>query len=250
MDNQELVRYKDEYNKLMSKWAEEGAQWYHSLGFTEIPNFYMDGVLDLKTWQKETKRLLFVLKEPHEKSANDVNKDDKNSYVSYDISYDNGDNGKYGIVNFVSFKSNNSDPWPGNGFWKRIPAVAQCILDNQGLDEAIENMSDKYKRWEYLERIAVVNLKKYPGGETVCSGKSMDNGHYLLHAGKDFLKLKKQIAGLKPNVIVCCGESVDSVVRLIMGEEAKIVSIHHPSFSGFTTKKTTDGIDAARKLVN
>lgn len=242
MDNQELVRYKDEYDNFMKEWAIEGAKWYGSLGFSKsIPNFYLDGIFCPEKWFNNEERILFVLKEPHENPASNIGKGED--------SYDEDNQ----IVKFISKESSNSDPWNGSGFWPRIPAFANCVLDEE--KSGYEEIEEKDKRDEILKKIAIINLKKYAGGARADSQESCDTGHFLIHASKFAERLKQQIAYLDPTLIVCCGSDVDNAVRFLSLNKKenkttyKMVSVCHPSYGRYKDEKYKDSFTNAIKAI-
>ena len=107
----------------MHKWNNAVRDWLKKSSKNDRANFYMDGIIDPKTWfaQDNTCRPLFILKEVHESS--DFRHSNQSLMIDFVATYENetercDDDTRYAY-----------DIWDGNlTTWRKIGALANGIL--------------------------------------------------------------------------------------------------------------------------
>lgn len=162
----DAVTYKLRNDDLFARWQE------HGLHKDVIP-FNKDGIVDPEIWFQQNTRVLYLLKEAYHKKQ----------YESYDLAQELHD----------------YDPW--DTMWLRVAEWSYGIRNtskNIIADYAeIYCDSDKQKRKQEIQRIAVVNIKK-SGGQNSSSEENLQ-----LYADSDDELLTEQIDLINPTVIVC-----------------------------------------------
>lgn len=93
----------------------------------------------------------------------------------------------------------------GRGYtWDNITRWTEGILD-RGIDWAELKIITEERRKETLRKIAVVNLKKTPGGSSA-SIKSIQAA-----ARRDRERIEEQLSLYDPDYIICCGTGVGDI---------------------------------------
>lgn len=219
--------YITKNDELMANWEKACREWLREKKKEDkriIPDatFYKDGVFDPVVWFSENNqcRPLFILKEVHEKPLRE-----KRLFVNF--------LGSYKGINDRDFCQEKADYdlWDGERTWRRLAMLAQGLLQVQESNEypnyelfdkpqfdidniPIEDESlSKYR--SVLGRIAVINLKKMPGGSSDNSQESKRTICYPEHVKRYSDKLKYQIGLIDPTIIVCCG--ITSVMQCVNG---------------------------------
>jgi hypothetical protein len=153
---------KEKEKILFSKWKEKRQK------------FVPDGIVDELKYNSSSKKVLYLLKE--------VN-GGKNRNSNWDLRSFLKDGGR-------------RQTWDNIAIW-------QFGINNLDHDfkwnELISNSKDESFRKIQLEGIAVINLKKEPGGHTANSKLIWD------YSWKDREFIKEQISIYKPEIIICCG---------------------------------------------
>lgn len=191
-----------------------------------ISGFISDGIVDSEKWFSENgEKILFLLKEAYSK--------DKSQ--------------EWNLSNWLCGKKcmegcdNCENCWPSGKTYNHVAEAAYMILNpSLGFDDWLGIRSKKileYKkaRKKILEKIAVVNIKKYDG-ENISSSSSL-NTHLKNHGEL----LRKQIENIAPTVIICGGtykylkellglEELDNEFNggTMLGN-IKVIAAYHPS---------------------
>jgi hypothetical protein len=137
------------------------------------PGFVQDGVVSEEDYLQSSLKLLFVLKE-----VNDSN------------------GGGWDLRDFVR-EGGRRQTWDNITRW--VDGIRRLKEEIPWTEHA---EVDEEKRCRVLKSIAVVNLKKSPGGHTTDSAALVK----IATEDKDFLN--RQLALYDPDVIICCGTSL------------------------------------------
>lgn len=151
---------KEKEKELFARWRTERGYKY----------FISDGVLDEAEWNKQSCKILFVLKEANWENSN---------------------------ADLCEFLLSESSP----SYWKTWNNVARWIkaLIEKGEYPRYVSKSDK-SYW--LRKAAVMNLKKV-GGDSVAEDETIRD-----YSKADRKYLKEQIELYAPDIIICCGRGV------------------------------------------
>ena len=197
-------QYKDEHKKLMDQWENECRKWFaeetdsHSALLNANTNFFEDGIIDPDMWfSNEYIRPLFILKEVHDT-----------------------DEQKHLRINFVAMKENpNCDIWNRKGMWHALGTLAKGIIEHlEGnaipmYEELYSDSIEEYRKT--LRKIAIVNIKKAPGGGNTETAESQQTKHFTCHACRFKDNLRKQILLTNPTVIICCSPDVAACFDIV-----------------------------------
>lgn len=217
-----LVReYEENINKLFNEWIENSH-------FKNGEVFVKDGVINPDVFYSSNLRPLFLLKEAYGKSKDDCN-------IAEEHNCNTGEN---------CIQKNKT--WPNISRW----TYALMNTTKEKSAEYVELDCFKYKKNEYLQRIAVVNIKKLSGTSISIS----KNLKYFVK--QDAEKLRSQIEIIKPTVIVCgytlsylkkilnLGNEYDEKFKKdhfarikINGENVLVLDCYHPSNWKYTSKQ-------------
>lgn len=180
-----MKNYQEQEKALWIKMKEE-------LRKEGIKGFYEDGIVDFASWNEAKIKIIFLLKEP----------------VNRDV------NANKSLIPFVQAGA----PKRTDRTWRNISRWVYSAFHAQEhflYEEKVKSIGDTpNSRKEWLKYIAVVNLKKQPGGSTT-------NTQVLL---EDFEKhyakwLPKQLHIYDDaDVIVCCGEGVKDCLIHVFNE--------------------------------
>jgi len=167
-----IEKYDFEQKQQFVNWSEKPR--HKGLIFNE------DGIINPNVWYNQNKKVLFVLKEAyHEQVQNE-----------------NGCQ-PYNLAKELSTKG----PW--NSIWNRVAEWSYGIHNTTYENIALYNYNlgeenSKTIMNEYLNRIAIINIKK-SGGRSKSESKDLD-----IYAKEDAEELRKQIFDIiLPNIIVC-----------------------------------------------
>lgn len=144
-------------------------EWYNAR--KNYAPFIDDGIFDPKSFNTQSNKILFILKEAH---------------------WDGVPGQRENLCSILLH--NNGNSWKS---WNNIARWTKAILDNGSYSE---NISCE-ERHNTLHRIAAINLKKQAGGNRA-KGKSL-----IEFAINDAEFLKRQIDEIAPDIIICCGYS-------------------------------------------
>lgn len=139
-------------------------EWREKQGY---PCFMSDGVFDEEEWNKQTYKILFVLKEA------------------------NWENGNVDLCEYLLSE-------PKSSYWKTWNNIARwtkAILEG---GEYLHSVSKADKSY-WLRKIAAINLKKVGGGSVA------ENDKIYSYAESDREFIKRQIELYTPDIIICCG---------------------------------------------
>ena len=182
--------------------------------------FYMDGLFDPGKWFKDGNNIspLFILKEVNQVVVEDVSR-----------------------ISFIGTDESQSDAWNEVMMWRRLCALARGVFDLLELGKRTDYRiyskgSEKEAYHKMLRRIAVINLKKLPGGKSAGSSKSKAYGIYEEHARYFVDLLADEIELINPTVIiVCCSEGDSKFVLQLLknhnGNSTPVIEGRHPSRS-------------------
>lgn len=147
-----------------------------------VKGFYEDGIVNFKCWNDAKIKIIFLLKEPVDKDVN-ANKS---------------------LISFVQAgaKKRTDRTWRNITRWVYSAFHTQEHLPYEEKVKPIGNTSNSRKEW--LKYIAIVNLKKQPGGSTTKTQALVEEfkEHYARWLPKQ-LRIYDDA-----NIIVCCGEGV------------------------------------------
>lgn len=162
-----IQQYKTEIEKLFNEWETRE----HHKGKI----FVRDGVINPEVFYSSDFRPLFLLKEAY-------GKDESNNDIA-----------KEHNINFGEDCKQKNRTWPNISRW--IYAMLNTTKEKPAEYTELDCFTDKKN--EYLQKMAVVNIKK-SNGTSLTSSKSLN---YYLEEDKDLLAL--QISLIKPTIIVC-----------------------------------------------
>ena len=148
---------KEKERNLFSIWKEEQGYEY----------FIYDGVFDAEELNRQTHRILFVLKEANWENAN------------------------ADLCEFLLSESS-------SGYWKtwnNIARWSKAILEGGNYPKYISKSDKTY----WLKKVIAMNLKKVGGDDTA------EDEVIYSYAHRDRKFLKKQIELYAPDIIICCG---------------------------------------------
>lgn len=215
--------YESKIKALMAKWKKS----HEKNANVQNINFIDDGIVNPEKWfnpankQFKGKKILFLLKEAYSKD------DEKASWPLTDwLRTEHPIDGKHKI-------------------WKRVVEWTYALVNTNSKKIpkfSEKEIKDNYN--EYLENIAVVNIKK-------SCGKSNSNmGEILKYAEQDKDFLSKEIELIDPDIIVC-GYSIQALMKVfdlkikensgyysenwfyvtdeIFGKKRIILDFYHPS---------------------
>jgi hypothetical protein len=170
-------------------------------------NYVADGIVDENQWATETRKILFLMKEP-----NDPGNENDWSLVKGFL--DRGAVDEKGNPYFAT--------WGMVSWWTRglLDGFAKWTQVQQGFDAYSPD-----QRAEYLRRIAVVNLKKSGGEGQTPIGSLLERVELLKQP------LIDQISSIAPDLLICCGTTEEVKQGLFRGE--------------LTWKKASNGVEWA-----
>ena len=208
----------------MQKWEEDSRKWLKENEKAYKATFYRDGIFNPNRWFNNDIRPLFILKEVHE--AKDLCLEEKR-------------------INFVEMKEEDDfDPWDGKTvMWRRLGTLAKGVLYfNNYHGEVLEyqlfpnNEQGLAEHRETLENIAIMNLKKYPGGSNTGHDKSRQTIDFTVHAENYADFLRKQIEIMDPTIIICCGKNIVKSClekyEIVIDNSIPVIDTYHPSNAG------------------
>lgn len=139
-------------------------------------DFFKDGIVCPEEWEKTQIKILFVLKEVHNK-------------------------GSRGIYNFLESDDIQNGYKEKSTMWRKVISLAYGILNYktvcfEDIDQKMVKDNEKLYT-DIVKKIAIMNIKKSGGGSTVDS-------LYTKQAKKFGDKIKKEIEIISPDIIVCC----------------------------------------------
>ena len=204
---------KEKEKVLFARWKEERGYKY----------FISDGILDEDEWNRQTYKILFVLKEA------------------------NWENGNADLCEFLLSESSPSY-WKT---WNNVARWAKALLEQGDYPRSVSKADKSY----WLRKVATMNLKKV-GGDAVAENETIRE-----YAEKDRRYLKEQIELYNPDIIICCGrgngknadilhdivsdssqvsewkepitdKKYNYFVAKIDGKQVPIVSFYHPQMRG------------------
>lgn len=143
--------------------------------------FVADGVVDEQAYISSSRRLLFVLKE-----VNDP------------------DGGEWDLREFIR-QGGRPQTWNNITCW--VEGIRNISVDIPWTD--LEQV-DEERRQKTLRSVAVINLKKSPGGYTA------DAGALYKVADEDKLFLNRQFSLYEPDIVVCCGSITSDVFHSLV----------------------------------
>lgn len=147
--------------------------------------FISDGVFDEEEWNKQSCKILFVLKEA------------------------NWENGNEDLCRYL-LSEKSSTYWKT---WNNVARWTKAILEG---GEYPPNVSKADKTY-WLRKVAAMNLKKV-GGDAVA-----ENDTIYSFAQRDKVYLKRQIEIYEPDIIICCGrgegKNADILHDVVFAEE-------------------------------
>ena len=186
--------FSAKYEDLMKRYEAYGRQWLRDNGYESRATFNRDGIKNTDKWFATGNefRPLFVLSEVHDEEFLLEEKTER----------------------FVD--GENTDFDKGELTWRKIVSLSRGLKIAQETNETAEyklfSGDDEYQ--EYLNDIAVINLKKFSGGINIGSDKSKSTGVYNLHINDGFTALlEEQIALINPTMIVCCGGKIFDLLK-------------------------------------
>lgn len=175
-------------------------EWYNAR--KDYSPFVDDGIFDSKTFALQKNKILFVLKEADWSGVPGQRED----LCSILLNKDGG-----------SWKT-----------WNNIARWSKAILDG---GDYSENISCE-ERHNALRRIAAINLKKQAGGANA-------NGQKLIDFAKaDAEFLKRQIAEIAPDIIICCGFSRPKSNAEILYDDV-LFTDNKPEWKSFSVTQKT-----------
>lgn len=151
---------KEQEKELFARWKTERGYKY----------FISDGIIDESEWNKQSCKILFVLKEA------------------------NWENGNADLCEFLLSESSPSY-WKT---WNNVARWTKALLERGEYPRYVSKSDKSY----WLRKVAVMNLKKV-GGDAVAENETIRE-----YAEKDKVYLKKQIELYNPDIIICCGRGV------------------------------------------
>lgn len=160
--------------------------------------FIRDGVVNLNVWEKQDKRIAFLLKEAY------------------------GDNSEWDLKEMLRVKS----PW--SSIWRRVAEWTYGI-QNTTVDKIAKYEPEKISMEEnnmLLNQIAVFNLKK-SGGEPQSNPNEIK-----AYANADRIEIKRQLELINPDIVVC-GNTM-SALNQIYDCSIKTESSHNDNWYYFT----------------
>ena len=217
-------QYKDEHKKLMDRWESECRKWFaeeienNSQPLNINANFFEDGIFDPSIWfSNKSFRPLFILKEVH----------------------DNGTQESKRINHVAMCEDKTYDIWnrQGRGMWRSLGALAKGMfkyLEEDKLPAYEELYAEDIEEYRtILRKIAIINIKKVPGGGNVNAKESIQTKCFTCHANKFKANLKEQISLINPTVIIFCGTDVPGCFDIIDGKlyGIPVVAGLHPAIS-------------------
>lgn len=200
--------------------------------------FFRDGVVNESKWNEaDNIKVLFLLKE--------VN--DQCEYSEEEIL----ENGWLSLVN----KKDVPDIFE-EYMWRKLAfiykGICEAIKNDCEADpeqwtyfrtEEGKNSFSKEEQEYWINKVAVMNLKKLGGGGYADKEKSSYTVHYKEHCEEFALQIKEQIEMISPDIIVCCSPEVyDNLNRKVFGFKKKqgnfpiynenilIVEGYHPTY--------------------
>jgi len=135
------------------------------------PDLVRDGIVDADAYAESAPRLLFVMKEVNDPGGG---RWDLREFLAEGGRTQSWDNVTRWVLGIRSL--------PDDIAWEQIAKVSETL------------------RSQTLKTIAVMNIKKSPGGHTAI------NDHLLLAAKDDAALLREQFSLYEAEVVVCCGE--------------------------------------------
>lgn len=214
----------EERNKFFEEWAnlhhtqETDDEYYEyhkkkkgEKGYIPKDNFYYDGILFEDKYANASKKILFIAKECN---AYDINK----KYDAIDKITTDDD---FWARNEVTEIAENRASY--SVFLHGLAMLANAILNN--------NYTTPNKDITALYNAALINLNKR-GGYNYCVWETLEG-----YVKKYQKQIRKQIDYINPDEIVCCGESVNKLVKQYHLADNRIVKCaFHPSYFAISDK--------------
>ena len=207
-----MKRIKEQYcmkiEELFKTWCQK------SLSYSDDKekHFYKDGIVDENIWFSENNnfRPLFILKDVNGNGAADCAT----------------------VTNFV--KDNDDDIQKGvEKTWRRLVTLAEGLYKVYAKDQHVQkyeligvDQDGKTRYKNALNRIAIMNLKKQEGKESI-SDKTLRC--YICRYKDEILK---QIELINPSVIICCGTTIKPICDefgIFTELNDKVIVTQHPS---------------------
>lgn len=151
---------KEQEKELFARWQTERGYKY----------FISDGVLDEVEWNKQSYKILFVLKEA------------------------NWETGNADLCEFLLSESSSSY-WKT---WNNVARWTKALIEKGEYPRSVSRSDKSF----WLRKIAAINLKKV-GGDAVAEDETIRE-----YAERDKSYLKEQIELYNPDIIICCGRGV------------------------------------------
>lgn len=156
-----------------TKWWKEFISLKHWKEHREYSAFIQDGIVDLETFCREDKKLLFILRDMNHSSGD---------YSLVDDLYDHGS---------------------GYKTWNNVARWIIALLDGQ--QNYPRDISTK-QRTTQLRRVAVMNIKKEGG----CNRAYREQLANAIEQDREYIL--NQIYMYQPDMIICCGFSSSSLI--------------------------------------
>lgn len=161
----------------------------------ELGQFVPDGIVDYEMFETAERKVLFVLRDPHDKD---------NKY------------GKRGICDEVLYSHNSGRTWNPIAIW------ARALLNDLSSFNSINTLG-KEEIQKCLRRVAIMNLKKASGGSSAQEVQEYTERHSNW--------IFKEIQLINPDIIIACGHDVynllvENVFELEMNSVTKKVILN------------------------
>lgn len=190
----------DDYEKYHKKSKGE-------IGYIPKNSFLCDGIMFEDKYKKSSPKILFISKECH---AWEHNKKNDESLVNERKDYF-----------YVREEIENEK----HRFIQGLAMLCNAIIN--------DNYTVPVKKdFSKLKGAAFINLNKR-GGYKWCDNKTLDE---YVHKYSD--NTKQQINDINPDIIVCCGKEVKSLLdKYGLAEGRKTICVYHPSYYRVSDKK-------------
>lgn len=146
--------------------------------------FNRDGIVNLKNWEDQEKKILFIFKEAWHK--NEIT-------------------GRYDLAEDL----NSNKPW---GMWNRVAEWTKAIHETETNRLACYKELDYNEKHELIKKVAVMNIKK-SGGRSTSNDEDLKK-----YVTDDYEEIKKQIHIINPNIIVC-GNTLKFIKPMLLSQD-------------------------------
>lgn len=198
------------------------------MGYNINATFYADGIVCEDVFRSSKCRPLFILKEVNEEDEEE--NESKSKYCDF--------------LNSEDIKECKEVTW------RKLITLAKGIIDSElHKDYKLISKDDSDVYNTYLNRVAIINLKKLAGGKGCNSDKSIASLHFSKHAELFKCNLKSQIKDINPTVIICCGADVYNCVEdnELVDNMDIVVKGYHPRARVSVSKYYDDVIKKMKK---